>query len=191
MAHSNKFQRRSHRKHRIEKMPNGYLEDCTQLIDPTPKSTVTKREESPISIKNNNFRPSSIILTTLVNSELTAETSYQIKFNTGIVEGYGLSVNDSGDQLTFMESGSYYFQICGEAIPYTNVGLTLVYQGNFSDNIKPFSEIAIPREEKTFCSTPTLLPIDTNQTLIVKLVPDAPETILLMAGFRLIIYKVA
>jgi hypothetical protein len=191
---TSKFHTRSHRKHRLPALqgsiPNGYLEDCSII------ETVKGPKAITDPLKNNikgtevlGFRPVSISLTTLDDIILNADNNYTIKFNTGIVEGSGIAVND-GDQIKFETEGSYFFQISGTAVPYTNVALKLIYD-EFPDDIKIFSQTPLPKDEGAIpIVVSTTLPIDANQSVSVRIVPDSVETITLSAGCRLLIFRV-
>ena len=63
----------------------------------------------------------------------------------------------------------------------------------FVDDIKLFSETKIPRNEGNLQlrGISTILPIENRQTVIVKIVPETDESIMLLGGTRLLIYKVA
>ena len=122
---------------------------------------------------------------------LNADNNYTIKFNTGMVEGIGITIGE-GDHIVFENEGSYHFKILGSALPYTNVALKLVYE-EFPDDIKVFSEIPLPKEEGAVRleSATTTIPVDKDQRVSVRIVPEQPETITVGAGCRLFIFRVA
>lgn len=189
-----KFHSRSHRKHRLPSIkgsiPNGYLEDCTltQLPVSQKSQDYEKSKKSQDSDKFI-FQPVSIIVTTVDDIILNTDNNYTIKYQTGIVEGKGLSINE-GDHIVFENEGSYYFQISGTVLPYTSVPLKLVFEG-FNDDIKIFSEKSLPKQEGAidFCIS-TTLPINKDHKISVRIVPDQNETLVLSGGCRLLIFRV-
>jgi hypothetical protein len=205
---TSKFHTRSHRKHRLLKLPslqgpipNGYLEDCSptdSFIPSNPsvllpvstiKETEQVKESEPVNVVGTSVQRVSISLTTLDDIILNADNNYTIKFNMGMVEGTGIIINE-GDRIVFETEGSYYFQISGIAIPYTKVNLKLVYH-EFPEDIKIFSEVPLPKDDGAISfSEATTLPIDSNQTITVRIIPEQMETITLNAGCRLLIFKV-
>jgi hypothetical protein len=205
------FHTRSHRKHRLLKLPslqgtipNGYLEDCTHP-DPVPisvpvsdpsksiSSQPTERKELVPSVPLSQpvFQPVSLSLKTLEDFILNADNNYTIKFNTGMVEGTGIAITD-GNHIVFENAGSYHFEILGTAVPYTSVGLTLVY-GDVPDDIKIFSEVPLPKDDGAVRLElgRTTIPVDKDQRISLRIVPDQPETITLSAGCRLFVFRVA
>lgn len=140
------------------------------------------------------FLPVSFILATQQNLFLTNENNYAIQFHTGMLEGNGMTINDTGDKITFDITGSYRFDLCADATPFSDVNLKLVFDcDGFDEEIKPFSETLIPKKENQFClrGLSTILPINKGKVVSTKLIPDVNETILLMSGARLLIYRVA
>jgi hypothetical protein len=136
----------------------------------------------------------SIILSTQTNLLLNKNNSYDIRFSTGILEGSGISINETGNVITFEKEGSYRFEICGEGALFSDVDVKLTYASDeFNDDIKPFSEITIPKEEGKLIlrGIPTILPISKCQQIIPRLVPTPDESIVLLSGTRLLIHKVA
>jgi hypothetical protein len=141
-----------------------------------------------------NFSPVSIILRTGDNMILNKTNSHNISFTNGILEGSGISINEGGNIITFQTEGSYRFEICGEASLYSDVDVKLIYfSENFPEDIKSFSETKIPRNEgKLYLrGIPTILPLQKNQTIVVKLITTPEESIVLLAGTRLLIHRVA
>ena len=140
------------------------------------------------------YNPVSIILSTQSNILLGKESTYNIRFSTGIVEGSGLSINDKGDEITFQDEGSYRFEMCGEATPFSDVTAKLVfYSPSFSGEVTPFSEIAVPKDESKLLlhGLATILPIKKGQKIFPRLVPTPDESIVLMSNTRLLIHRVA
>lgn len=152
------------------------------------------KEESVKSDKNIGFHAVSIILSTDNNLLLNADNSYDIRFNTGMVEGNSISINETGNIITFTDEGSYRFEISGEATLFSDVDVKLVYfNEKFPADIKPFNETNIPKDEGKLQlrGIPTILPIQKNQSIIARLVPTPDETIVLFAGVRLLVHRVA
>lgn len=136
----------------------------------------------------------SIILSTQTNLLLNKENTYDIRFSTGILEGTGITISENGNAITFENEGSYRFEICGEAALFSDVDVKLIYSSaEFTEDVKPFSEISIPKEEGKLVlrGIPTILPLQKCQTIIPKLVPTPDESIVLLSGTRLLIHKVA
>lgn len=152
-------------------------------------STIENQKKIPLQ-----FTPVSIILSTQTNILLTKETFYDIHFSTGMLEGSGLCINETGNQISFQEEGSYRFEICGEATPYSDIDVKLIfYSEGFTDDIRFFSEIHIPKDEGKLQlrGLATILPIQKNQTITPRLIPTPDESIILMANTRLLIHRVA
>ena len=140
------------------------------------------------------YSPVSIILSTQSNILLAKESTHNIRFSTGIVEGSGLSINDNGDEITFQDEGSYRFEMCGDATPFSDVTAKLVfYSPSFSEEVTPFSEIAVPKDESKLLlhGLATILPIKKGQKIYPRLVPSPDESIVLMSNTRLLIHRVA
>lgn len=141
-----------------------------------------------------NFKPVSIILSTQDNILLNKENNYEVKFSTGMIEGDGININERGDLITFKYDGSYRFEICGEAILFSDVDVNLIYDSDkFSTDIKQFSIIKIPKDEGKLQlrGIPTILPLQKNQTIRTRLLPIPEESIVLLGGTRLLIHRVA
>lgn len=181
--------------------PNGYLEawDAPISSRPTPRKNphpkpVQESAASHIEEKSSTFNAVSIILSTQNNLLLNKENKYEVRFNTGVLEGSGISINETGNIITFAEEGSYRFEICGEAALFSDVDTMLVYESDqFPPEITSFSKTKIPKVETTLQlrGIPTILPIQKGQTIITKLVPTPDESIMLIAGTRLLIHRVA
>ena len=140
------------------------------------------------------FKPVSIILSTQGNTLLTKDTMYDIRFSTGMMDGLGLSINKTGNQITFDNAGSYRFEIIGEATPFSDVDVKLVFHNDiFGEDIKSFSETIVPKENNKLQlrGLATVLPIHKGEVITVRLVPTPDESIALMDNTRLIIHKVA
>jgi hypothetical protein len=117
-----------------------------------------------------------------------------LRFSNGMVEGKGISINSNGDVITFEEEGSYRFEICGDAVIYSDVDAKLVYYSDkFSSEISKFSETNIPRQgnKLSLRAIPMILPMKSNQTIVVKIVPLKEESIIVLEGTRLLIHRVA
>lgn len=172
-------------------------------FDPTDESVlsrsineyITKKDcSSDLLTKSSKFNPVSIILSTQNNILLTKENSYDVRFSTGMIEGSGLSINQAGNLITFQDEGSYRFEISGEATPFSDVDVKLIYYSpGFSEDIRAFSEIIIPKDEGKLQlrGIPTILPIQKGQTIIPRLIPNPDESIVLMANTKLLIHRVA
>jgi len=142
----------------------------------------------------NDFNLVSIILSTDKNLILNTENEYELQFNMGMLEGYGISVNSHGNIITFQDEGSYRFEISGEGILFSDVEVKLVYHSDkFTNDIKSFSEITVPKDNSKLLlrGIPTILPLQKEHSIIVKLIPNPSESILLSAGTRLLIHRVA
>lgn len=151
-------------------------------------------EESPKSVNSSGFIPVSIILSTQNNLLLNNDNGYEISFSTGVVEGGGVSINETGNIITFKEDGSYRFEISGEAVLFSDVDVNLIYYSDkFSSDIEPFSVTKVPKDEGKLLlrGIPTILPLQKNQTIVTKLIPSPDESIVLMGGTRLLIHNVA
>ena len=84
------------------------------------------------------------------------------------------------------------FEIDGEAICYSDVEVKLIYRGLDSE-VSSFSSFPIVREDNKlkFHSLATILPLSANNEVKVSLVPTPHEKLVLLAGARLMIYRVA
>ncbi|CAH6420508.1 Hypothetical protein HVR_LOCUS1210 [uncultured virus] len=165
-------------------------------IKETPKEKLKEepKEKPKEELKESIFKPVSIILSTQDNILLNKDNSYDIRFSTGMVEGSGLYINEFGNKITFDNEGSYRFEISGEATPFSDINVKLVFYSElFPDDVKSFSETDIPKDENKLQlrGLATILPIQTDQNVIVRLVPTPDESIVLMANTRLIIHRVA
>jgi len=152
------------------------------------------QKPAPISPTSVKYSPVSIILSTQSNILLNKDTSHNIRFSTGMVEGSGISINDNGDEITFQDDGSYRFEICGEATPFSDVDVKLIfYSPSFSDEVLPFSEITVPKDEGKLLlrGLATILPIQKGQKISPRLIPVPDESIVLMSNTRLLIHRVA
>lgn len=164
------------------------------------KGTITSQKEI-ISEKGNvseakslSFHPVSIILSTQDNIVLNKENGYEIRFSTGMLEGKGISINETGNAITFQDDGSYRFEICGEAALFSDVDVSLTYDSDkFLPDIQQFSTVKIPKDEGKLQlrGIPTILPLQKNQIIIPKLIPTPDESIVLIGGTRLLIHRVA
>jgi hypothetical protein len=155
----------------------------------SPPNNTSERKYSP-----SGFSPVSIILSTQENLLLNNENNYEISFNTGMLEGNGISINETGNVITFKDDGSYRFEISGEAILFSDVDVSLTYYSDkFATDVQPFSISKIPKNESKLQlrGIPTILPLQKNQTIVTKLIPTPDESIVLMGGTRLLIHKVA
>ena len=155
----------------------------------TPKlnTTHSKSEKSK-------FTPVSMNLLVTNNLILNKDNNYEIRFNTGVREGPGIDVNERGNIITFSNDGSYQFEICGEATPFSNVDVSLIYDSSkFTQDIKPFAFTKIPKQENMIYlrGISTILPIQKGQNIVVKLIATPDESIILLEGTRLLIHRVA
>ncbi len=155
---------------------------------------------NPINI----FKPVSVILTTKIDRNLNSKSGYEIRFNDGVMEGDGISINKAGDIITFKNEGSYRFELCGYAKSSNHADIRLVYHsdnstkywkssGELVDDMKLLGIIPLKNNDGNFTisGSATILPIDTNQSIRVKLLPLLDENILLFKQCRLLIYRVA
>lgn len=167
-------------KHLREKFPDGHLEDC---------SLKSRKRNKEIS-----FKPVSVILSTSSNFVLNKDNNYIIRFSTGIVEGSGVSVSNDGSEILFENTGSYRFEICGDATPFSDVSVCLSFHCEcFTDEVKHFSQIDVPNINNKLLlrGLATILPIKRNNTISTKLIANPDDSILLMAKTRLLIHRVA
>lgn len=128
------------------------------------------------------------------NIMLNKGNNYEIRFSTGVLEGTGVSVNGNGNVITFNNEGSYQFEICGEAVTRSNVEVSLIYHSDkFSPDVKPFSITKLPKTDDkiNLRGISTILPIQRNQNIVVRLVANPDESIVLLEGTRLMIHRVA
>jgi len=199
------------RNRKLKHYPNGFLEDWSK--DPSNKhdrsewgykvksskdndiiQPLVTQLNPPQSKRSESSELVSIILSTQNNLLLNKDNKYDINFSTGIIEGSGIKISEAGNSITFENEGSYRFEICGEAALFSDVDVKLIYfSESFTEDIKPFSEINIPKVEGKLIlrGIPTILPLQKCQTIIPRLVPTPDESILLLSGTRLLIHKVA
>ena len=169
------------KKHSRSKYPDGYLESWV-------KDTVPKK-------RSKKFVPVSGILSIQNNYLLSKDNGYKIKFNTGMLEGKGISIDETGIIITFSNEGSYRFELCGNGVVFSSdVEVKLIYESeSFTDDIKMFTETDILKNENKLLiqGISTILPIRENQSITIKLQAIPDEKIILNAGTRLLIYRVA
>lgn len=199
--HTSNKQRRL-RADKRENYPNGYLESWSEPLrrhssvkSETPVNSPEPSVDQPIvPSRESGFNLVSIILSTQDNMLLNKQNNYEMRFSTGVLEGNGITINETGSRITFEDEGSYRFEICGEATLFSDVNVLLVYDSDkFSSEIAPFSTTKVPKAETTLQlrGIPTILPIQKNQTVVARLVPNPDESIMLIAGARLLIHRVA
>jgi len=169
-----------------ENFPDGYIESWNKSNNKSNEISSKKK-----SIK---FIPVSIILSIQNNLLLTKENNYEIRFNTGMLEGKGISINDTGTMISFNNEGSYRFEFCGNGVIFSDAEVKLIYQSDsFSDDMKVFTETLICKDENKLQlrGISTILPVKQNQSIKIKIIPIPDEKILLNEGARLLIYRVA
>lgn len=140
------------------------------------------------------FVPTSFIVSINNNLVLNSSNNYTMRFNSGILEGSGVSINTEGNIITFTNEGSYRFDLCGEAVVFSDVDVKLIYDSEkINDDIKEFSNLKISKIEGKLQlgSGSTILPIYTNQTISIKLVPVPDESVMVLSGTRLLIHRIA
>lgn len=160
----------------------------------TEQTMLEKSNTHSQHLKSLNYHPVSLILSTQDNLVLNKENGYEIRFSTGMLEGSGISINETGNIITFEEEGSYRFEICGDASLFSDVDVDLLFDSDkFSLDIKPFSSIKIPKDEGKLQlrGIPTILPLQKGQTIVPRLFPTPDESIVLFGGTRLLIHRVA
>jgi hypothetical protein len=201
--------KKSTREHRLisdrrENYPDGYVEDCS-VYCPSATSNNSSTKSVPdfeLSVAETQppiptpfrYSPTSVILSTTSNLILNQTSSYDIHFSTGIAEGNGITINDTGNVITFLEEGSYRFEVYGEAAPFSDVNVKLVFfSDKFTEDLKPFTETNIPKDEGKLLlrGIATILPLHKNQMVNVRLIPDPDESIALLSNTRLLIHRVA
>lgn len=175
---------------------NKLREDNKSILSKKMPSESISIEVKPILTKKEQpgSKMVSLILSTNDSILLNSQNSYDIRFSTGIIEGSGILINETGNIITFENEGSYHFEICGEASLFSDVDVKLVYSSDdFAPDIVPFSEINIPKDEGKLIlrGIPTILPLHKGQKIIPRLIPNPDESIVLFAGTRLLIHKVA
>ena len=167
----------------------------TGLTDMIKSSDISMPSHmAPFTHLPQKYTPVSVILSTQSNILLNKDNNYSIRFSTGMIEGSGVSVNDNGNEITFHYEGSYRFEICGEATPFSEVGVKLVfYSPSFSQEVQPFSEINVPKDDSKLLlrGLATILPLQKDQKISPRLIPVPDESIVLMSNTRLIIHRVA
>lgn len=181
-----------------------YLEDwCNSEGYELPSRTSTNGNKVTNIIKpfndnkttnTNKATPVSVILSTQGNFVLNKENNYELKFNVGMSEGEGITVNDMGNLLTFFEPGSYKFEISGQAMTESELDADLIYfNKDFAKDVALFSKLPVPRVDTTLNlrGIPTILPLEKGDTISIKLLPTKEESILLSNGTRLLVYRVA
>lgn len=181
---------------RKNKIPNGFLENWNKTKCSVSKSSLRPRESDALVPPEpaNGFNPASIILSTVDNTLLTKENDYEIRFSAAAIKGDGIDVNKDGNILSIDNDGDYRCEIAGEATPYSDVNAKLIYYSpNFNSELSIFTETDIPKNgnQLSLRGIPTILPITGKQNIKVKIVPDSDESIVLSAGTRLIIHRVA
>lgn len=207
---------------RKDNFPDGYLEEWSSDMSepsnvkinnitnpathnnsdtpPTPENIIFTSSNSILSepethtIPTINYIPVSIILSTQSNLLLSKDSTHDICFSTGMIEGPGITINDNGNEITFKDEGSYRFEICGDGAPFSDVDIKLIfYSESFNDDIRPFSEIPVPKDEGKLLlrGLATILPIHKNQKISPRLVAIPDESIVLTANTRLLIHRVA
>lgn len=170
------------------------LEISDNMSSHGPDLNSIQSESTNMPLTSLKYTPVSIILSTQSNILLNKETSYDIRFSTGMIEGSGISINDNGNEISFQDDGSYRFEICGEATPFSDVDVKLVfYSPSFTDEIQLFSEITVPKDEGKLLlrGLATILPIQKGQKIYPRLIPTPDESIVLMSNTRLLIHRVA
>lgn len=167
--------------HHSKKHHSGHLEDWSN------KTSQTNSKKSA----HENFQHVSLIL--LAQPNLKKESDYQITFETGFLEGKGISIGDDGKEINFNISGSYRLELSGYFFSSNPTDVLLSFMSdNFSREIDCFTQINILSDNKiTFMSHSTLIPVKKNQKIKVKLSPLSNTDISLKNGTRLIIYRVA
>ena len=197
--------KKHNRKVRGKKYSDGYLEewllspiksDCKSKnsSDKTNSNKHPDKDNSKDITKSVTFSPVAAILSTTSNQLLSSNTEYNISFNTGMVEGTGICINNIGDCLTFDNSGSYRFELTAEVIPYADTNLSVVfYSSSFSADIAFFGSIDLPKKEGKYKikNISTILPINSFQTVNVRIISPSSQSIILLANTRLLIHRVA
>jgi len=179
-----------HIRHLNYKFPNGYIEDWSGLDKKIRKSHKSDKH----AYQPNVFHPVSMILNIQDNLTLNKEKGYNLKFTNGMLEGKGISINKAGDRISFKERGSYRFEMCGDGVLFSDVDVKISYQSSlFKDEIIPFTQSNVPKEEGKLKlrGISTILPIQEDQTINVKLIPSQEESIMILGGTKLLIYRVA
>jgi hypothetical protein len=167
---------------RARKYPNGFLEECSAG---TPYT-------KPVENQPANYQPSALILTTLDNISINPENQYKVRFQTGFIDG-DIIANDNGQELIFENKGTYRFELVGIAVPRSEADITLIYDSpQFDEELESLANTLLPyRSGQVAFNTTTVLPIEANQSISVRLVCEADETALLLSHTRLIIHRIA
>lgn len=164
---------------------------------PTPgvKSFYHKKYlENSGAEKPSGFVPGVLVVSTTSNIVLNEESAYEIYFGLGFLDGEGISVDATGKKITFSTKGSYKIELFGEAILFSEANVVLKYHSEtLSDDFLSFSTIKIPRQANVLniAGVSTILPMESNQVISVRLIPDPKESIMLLEGARLMIHRVA
>lgn len=140
------------------------------------------------------FTPVSMILLIRNTTSVNKDGSYDLRFDTGMIEGNGITVNEKGNEINFEEEGSYRFELSGEAVPFSDVDVKLVFHSpSFDNDIKPFTEINVPKDngKLSLRGLTTILPIQKGQIITSRLIPNPDEKIIIMSDTRLLIHRVA
>lgn len=169
---------------RARKYPNGYLEECSVG---TPHTNEVDNYSPPPY-----YQPSALILATLDNVAINSENQYKLRFQTGFLDG-NITVNENGQELIFRDKGTYSFQLVGTAVPRSEVDITLIYDSpNFDEELESLANTLLPyRSGQVTFNTTTALPIESNQSICVRLVCQANEAALVLPNTRLIIHRIA
>lgn len=182
---SNKEYRR--RCDKRENFPNGYIETWHKPVN----IPVTKQKEADVQCT---FTPVSVSLIIENNIVLNKDNGYVIRFNSGIQEGTGVNIDEHGKTITFSKAGSYQFDLYGDVTPFSDVEIDLVYYSDIlTADIIPFSTTRVPKSDGKvqLRGIPIILPVQKNQTITVKLIPNPDESIIVQEGTRLLIHRVA
>ena len=176
-------------KMRLKKIltPPDNIEDW---YDATIHKTSKKPPRKSTHKSQKDFNHVSLTLCTTEGQILNNENNYITTFTSGVLEGSGIKVNKSGNKILFTEPGSYRFEIYGHLVPYSDVPITLQYCSKyFNKEILNFSNI--PLDTPRISGLSTILPLNKNQHITIKFYPQTHESILLQAGLRLYIHRVA
>jgi hypothetical protein len=140
------------------------------------------------------FNHVALLLTTTVDAILTKEKSYEVVFNTGMLEGAGISVDRRGSHITFSNSGTYLFQLFGEIIEDKPDGaVDIIFESNFGEDVSPLATTTLNRGADVYTNIgngSTLLPLREGQIVSLKIVPSNSLPLALLKGCKLIIFRV-
>lgn len=170
---------------RWSSIPDGYLEDCDKAI----ASAKAPTKASPPA-----YAPAAVTLSVLDNVILNEEQGYDIKFTSGMMEGFGLEVQANGRDVLVRVSGSYRFEVCGTASAFSDVDAKLIFfSPSISDDIRPFTETVLSHTDSGYNlrGISTILPLEAEQVLSTRLIPNTSESVIVHSGFRLMIHRVA